>query len=147
MFSKSPIAHYQQASTEGGVSDASPHRLIVLLMEGTLVAVSIARVKLAEGNIPERGRAISKAISLLDEGLRPSLDLEKGGELALQLDALYEYMSRQLFIANLKGSAQILEEVHHLMSEIKQAWDSIDPSLQQPPPSPAMPPTGQMSAG
>jgi len=135
MFSKSPIAHYQQANTEGDVSDASPHRLILLLMEGTLVAVSIAKVKLAEHDVQARGRAISKAISLIDEGLRPSLDLEQGGEIALHLDALYDYMVRQLFTANLKSSADILDEVHRLMSEIKQAWEAIDPSCQDSPAS------------
>lgn len=125
MFGTSPIAHYKNLSTEGGVSDASPHQLILLLMEGALIAIKMAEVKMNEGNCEERGNAISKAISIIDEGLRASLDLERGGEIAQNLDALYDYMARQLFIANLKKSPQILDQIYQLLSEIKQAWESI----------------------
>lgn len=135
MFSRSPIAHYQQASVEGGVAEASPHRLILLLMEGALVAINIARIKLGEGEIQERGRAISKAISLIDEGLRPSLDLDQGGEIAMHLDALYEYMSRQLFLSNLKSSPELLDEVYRLLSDIKSSWESIDQAVKDKPPA------------
>lgn len=131
MFGTSPIAHYRQIGTEGGVFDATPHRLVLFLMEGALVAISIAKIKLAEGKTEERGRAISKAIALIDEGLRASLDLEQGGAIAANLDSLYEYMSRQLFIANLKCAPELLDEVHHLLGEIKQSWEEIEPNAQQ----------------
>ena len=126
MFSTSPIAHYKNLSTEGGVSDASPHQLILLLMEGALIAINMAKVKINEGNVEERGNAISKAISIIDDGLRASLNLELGGEIAQNLDALYDYMARQLFIANLKKSPVILDQIYQLLSEIKQAWESIN---------------------
>lgn len=113
---------------EGGISAASPHRLILLLMEGALVAISIAKLKMSEGEIQERGRAISKAISLIDEGLRASLDLDRGGEIAEHLDALYDYMSRQLFMANLKNSPEMLEEIYRILSDIKGSWEAIDPA-------------------
>lgn len=119
------VNQYQQVEIETSVSGASPHSLILLLMEGSLVAINIAKVKMIEGDTPGKGEAISKAIALIDEGLRTSLDLNAGGEIAQNLDALYEYMCHQLLMANIKNDADRLEEVTRLMSEIRDAWKAI----------------------
>src|SRR5690606_16339292 len=88
----------------------------------------------------EKGKAISKAINIIDNGLRASLDKSTGGEIALNLDSLYEYMGNRLLLANLKNDAAILQEVQTLLLDIKSSWESIAPQ-QQEAPAPIAPPT------
>lgn len=125
MFGSKGIDQYRKVEVETGVPEASPHQLVLMLMEGALVAINIAAVKMEQGDIPKKGEAISKAIALIDEGLRPSLNLEQGGEIAANLDALYDYMGRQLFLANLRNDTAPLNEVARLLGDIKEAWVAI----------------------
>jgi flagellar secretion chaperone FliS len=119
------IGAYVQTGIETGVPEADPHKLVQMLFEGALAALADARLKLTGGDIPGRGKAISKAISIVDSGLRASLDLEKGGDLAARLDSLYEYICTRLFDANLRGQAQPLEEASSLLGELQEAWTGI----------------------
>jgi flagellar protein FliS len=132
---------YSKIGLETGVVAATPHKLIVMLFEGAMLAISNAIQHMQAGEIEAKGNAISKAVAIIDEGLRASLDKKVGGEIALSLDALYEYMITRLMIANLKNQPKVLEEVHGLLKGLKEAWDSIDPAKataqQQPaPPKP-----------
>ena len=77
------------------------------------------------GETAAKGRAISQAIAIIDSGLRASLDKTAGGEIAVSLDALYEYMSNRLLIANLNNDPAILEEVSNLLSQLREAWEAI----------------------
>ena len=79
------------------------------------------------GEIPQKGAAISKAIDLITNGLRASLDMEAGGELADRLGSLYEYMAQRLLFANLKNSIAALDEVAELLSSLREAWAQISP--------------------
>lgn len=119
---------YATVSLETGVAAASPHKLVVMLFEGAMVAVASAIQHMQSGDIANKGKAISKAISIIDNGLRASLDKKVGGEIALNLDALYEYMSSRLLVANLKNQPQVLEEVYQLLKGLKDAWESITPA-------------------
>ena len=92
---------YKQVNLETSVSQASPHQLIVLLFDGALNAIRLADLHMQKGNIPDKGKAISKAINIIDNGLKSSLDLNQGGEIAKNLDQLYQYISQQLVLANL----------------------------------------------
>ena len=116
---------YTNVGLETGVGAASPHKLIVMLYEGALVAVSSAQFYMKAGNIPEKGKAVSKAILIIDSGLRACLDKNTGGQIAENLDSLYQYMSSQLFEANVKNRVELLEEVQKLLIELKDAWNSI----------------------
>lgn len=116
---------YASVSIETGVASATPHKLIVMLFDGALVAVTTALSHMEARNISAKGQAISKAIMIIDSGLRASLDKKVGGEIAASLDSLYEYMSNRLLIANLKNQPEILEEVHLLLSDLKSAWVEI----------------------
>lgn len=116
---------YAKVGMETGVTSADPHNLVVMLFEGAMVAVSSAIQHMQAGDIEKKGAAISKAITIIDAGLRASLNKEAGGGLALNLDALYEYMSRRLLIANLKNQVQVLEEVYQLLKGLKSAWETI----------------------
>jgi flagellar protein FliS len=117
---------YQRLDVETGVAAASPQRLIVMLYEGALKAVHTARGALARGDVAGRGTAISKAIAIVDEGLRPALDLKAGGEIAANLSSLYDYIVNRLLYANLKQDEASLDEAAHLLSELKSAWEALD---------------------
>ncbi len=138
----SGVNAYAKVGIETGVATASPHKLVVMLFEGAMVAIASAIQHMQTGDIAAKGKAISKAISIIDNGLRASLDKQVGGEVALNLDALYEYMSNRLLIANLKNQSKILEEVYQLIKGLKDAWEAITPAeanVAQPQQPPAMP--------
>ena len=126
---------YGAVAVHSGVEAADPHRLVQMLMEGAMQKMLAARLAMQQGNIQHKGENISWAISILD-GLRDGLDIEQGGEIAANLDDLYEYMSRRLLEANLHTDIGVLDEVVSLLREIKEAWDTI-PRQMQPPPSEA----------
>jgi len=116
---------YTKVGVETGVMAASPHSLITMLFDGALVAVASANQHMKAGRIADKGRAISQAIMIVNDGLRASLDKEAGGEIAQNLDALYEYLGKRLFEANARNRPEILDEVTRLLKELKGAWDAI----------------------
>lgn len=116
---------YAKVGMETGVVAASPHKLIVMLFDGALVAVLTGLMHMKSGNIPEKGKAISKAIQIIDNGLRASLDKKAGGQIAENLDALYEYMSARLLAANLKNDTEIMVEIQGLLTELRETWNAI----------------------
>jgi flagellar protein FliS len=116
---------YAKVGMETGVVAASPHKLIVMLFDGALVALNAALSGMRSGNIGEKGKSISKAIMIIDSGLRAALDKKAGGEIAEGLDALYEYMSARLLTANINNDAGIIEEVQRLLTELRDAWNAI----------------------
>lgn len=118
---------YAKVGVETGVAAANPHKLIIMLFDGAQVSIANALLHLRSGNVAAKGQAISKAITIIDSGLRASLDKTVGGEIAANLDALYEYMSGRLLVANLENKAEILEEVRGLLLDLRNAWAAIDP--------------------
>lgn len=116
---------YANVGMETGVVAASPHKLIVMLFDGALVALSAALNGMRSGNIAEKGKSISKAIMIIDSGLRAALDKKAGGDIAEGLDSLYEYMSGRLVTANITNDPAILEEVQRLLIELRDAWNAI----------------------
>ena len=116
---------YANVGMETGVVAASPHKLIVMLFDGALVALNAALGGIRSGNIAEKGKSISKAIMIIDSGLRAALDKKAGGEIAEGLDSLYEYMSGRLVTANVTNDPAILEEVQRLLIELRDAWNAI----------------------
>ena len=124
----SGVSAYSKIGVETGVLAASPHKLIVMLFDGAIVALSNALAQMQAGDIPSKGKSISKAIAIIDNGLRASLDKRVGGEIAINLDALYEYMSRQLLMANLHNDESKITEVQILLRDLKGAWEAISPS-------------------
>jgi flagellar protein FliS len=125
---KKNAAFYSKVGLEADVLSANPHKLISMLLEGALSSVSAARTHMIAGEIEEKSNAITKAMNIITEGLKGSLDLRKGGELAIHLYSLYSYMSGRLFLANLKNQPEFLDEVITLLGEIHSAWVQIDPT-------------------
>ena len=121
---------YAKVGIETGVIAATPHKLIVMLFDGAITAISNAIQNLETGNIAAKGQSISKAIAIIENGLRASLDKKIGGDIALSLDALYEYMSQQLLQANLTNDPKILNEVRDLLKDLKATWEAIAPTKQ-----------------
>lgn len=116
---------YAKVGMETGVVAASPHKLIVMLFDGALVALNSAVGAIHSGNIAEKGKSLSKAILIIDSGLRSALDKKAGGEIAEGLDSLYEYMSGRLLTANIHSDAAVVEEVQRLLIELRDAWNAI----------------------
>jgi flagellar protein FliS len=115
---------YAAVHTETVVDDASPHKLIQMLMSGFLMRVNAAKGAISRNDFQDKSLQISKAVAIVG-GLIDGVDPVKGGDIAVNLISLYEYINSQLFQASAQNSVEILDEVSNLMREIKQAWDAI----------------------
>lgn len=125
------LQQYNRVGVASGVEEASSHRLIQMLMEGALEKIATAKGHMMRNNISQKGSHISWAISIV-EGLRASLDMQAGGEIAQNLDDLYEYIVRRLVRANVDNNPDILDEVASLVRTVKSAWDEITEMIQDP---------------
>lgn len=123
--SKSGALAYKNVGVENGVGSADPHRLTLMLFEGALLSTNAARIHLDNGDVQLKGSAISKAIEIISNGLKVSLDFEVGGELAQRLASLYDYMCARLLHANARNDVAALAEVSTLLRELKEAWEQI----------------------
>ena len=124
------IDEYTRLALRTDVETASPHRLILLLLDGAIDKLRAARGAMARGNIAAKGSNITWAMSIID-GLRASLNHERGGQIAANLDALYDYMIRTLVAANLHNDDAKLGEVERLMGEIRSAWKGIESQVER----------------
>ncbi|MEL0167678.1 MAG: flagellar export chaperone FliS [Pseudomonadaceae bacterium] len=118
------MKQYQTVNVNAQVSEADPHRLIQMLMEGGLQRIAQAKGAMQHGNIALKGERIGKALGIIG-GLRDALNADQGGELARNLDRLYAFMQERLTQANLKNDAGMLDEVAELLREVKAGWDGI----------------------
>lgn len=119
---------YARAGVDVRVPSASPHELILMLYEGAIKATLFAKMYMSQNEIASKCEMISKAIAIIDQGLKISLDEKVGGELAQNLKALYDYMCSQLLLANLHNDGKYLDEVSRLLGELKGAWEAIGKS-------------------
>lgn len=122
---QSGVSAYAKVGIETGVAAASPHKLIVMLFDGALTALNTGLMSMRAGQVAAKGKAISHAITIIDSGLRASLDKNAGGEIAESLDSLYEYMSARLMQANLKNQPELVEEVQRLLIDLRDTWNAI----------------------
>lgn len=121
----SPTQAYSKVGIETSIQDANSHQLIALLFEGARKSIVIARAGMEKGDVPQKGMAITKAIDIILNGLRASINLDEGGSLAQNLYALYDYMARRLLHANMHNDKAALDEVSNLLKEIHGAWMDI----------------------
>lgn len=125
------INQYSRVRTQGGVESASPHQLTAMLFDGALNRIASARGYMERGEIAAKGECISRGIDIIG-GLRSSLDMDRGGELAERLDSLYDYMERRLLHANASNDVRALDEVADLLRPIREAWGEIPMELRDP---------------
>ena len=118
------LAQYQQVNTHAGVEGANPHRLVQMLMEGALQRMAEAKGAILRQDVGGKGEALGKAIAIVG-GLRDALNIDQGGQLAQNLDNLYDYMGRQLLLANQRNDEALIDEVVLLMRTVKSGWDGI----------------------
>jgi len=116
---------YANVGLETGVFAASPHQLIIMLYEGAELAVRMAIKHMNEGDTAKKSAAITKASNIILDGLSAALNPQKGGDIALQLGALYDYMNDRLMLAHVKNQTAPLEEVQGLLRELHGAWQQI----------------------
>ncbi|MBV6750763.1 flagellar export chaperone FliS [Pseudomonas chlororaphis] len=120
------LRQYQKVGAQAQTSEASPHRLVQMLMEGGLDRIAQAKGAIERKDIAAKGVAIGKAIDIVG-GLREGLDLEKSADSLTDLDNLYAYMMTRLLQANVQSDIGMLDEVAGLLTTVKEGWDAIAP--------------------
>ena len=123
---RSQASAYRNLQLESSVHQASPHRLVSMLFEGAVSAIRQGRRAMLAGDHAAKGQALTRAIRIVDEGLKASLD-PSGGEIAQRLASLYDYLARQLLAASARNDAGLLDQVLELILPLQEAWLAIDP--------------------
>lgn len=123
---------YASVDLETSINSASPHKLILMLYEGAITSLHRAKALMQEKKIEEKGKEISRAISIIDEGLAACLNQDQGGDIAVNLASLYEYLSFRLLQANMHNNIEWVEEVMTLLNELKGAWEQIGDAAAMP---------------
>lgn len=118
---------YKSVDRDAAILVANPHELIAKLLSGAIDSITMAKQFMQKNDIAAKSRYISSAIAIISDGLRGCLNMEAGGEIAANLDALYDYMLRRLISAHAHNDPAILDEVISLLREIKLGWDGIKP--------------------
>ena len=116
---------YQRVSVETAVSEANPHQLVTMLLEGLVRNVGSARAAMQRGDVANKGSYIQKAVRIIDEGLKPALNLAEGGDLAANLNGVYGYCALRLTEGNLRNDDEALADVMRIMEPIIDGWKQI----------------------
>lgn len=117
---------YADVGLETGVVDASPLKLTIMLYEGAISACILAQQAVQQKNYVVKGESLSKAVSIIENGLRASLNKRAGGEIANSLDQLYQYMTRSLMSASLHLDVAKIQEIQTLLHDLKGAWETLE---------------------
>jgi flagellar protein FliS len=118
------LAQYGQIKNDTQTMYASPHQLVLMLFDGAIEAMSMTIGAIAHKNIELRGKQSTRAISIIN-GLRDSLDMDTGGELADNLYSLYQYMAQELFRAGFKNDAETIQNIQKMLKDIRGSWEKI----------------------
>ena len=129
-MARSALSHYRNVGVIGNVESADPHKLVQLLYDGLAEALSTARRAIERNDIGAKSAAISKAAGIID-ALRGSVDAQRGGAIAENLEQLYEYMGRKLTVTNLHSDLDALQEVVNVNETLRTAWSTIPEAVRQ----------------
>lgn len=116
---------YKSVGLETSVTGANPHQLVSLLFDALQQSLLSAKGAILNGDIPAKGRSISRAVRILEEGLKAGLDAERGGNLAVNLRSLYDFCIFRMSEANLRNDAAIVDEVIRVIHPIVDGWSQI----------------------
>lgn len=120
------ISAYKSVATHGAAADADPHRLICMLLDGALERLSAARGYAERKDLMQKAALLHRVGLIIDE-LRLSLDHSAGGDIAANLDRLYDYVMRRVVHANLQNDTAAIDEAARLLQKIRDAWTAIPP--------------------
>ena len=126
----SAASAYHQVGVQTGAATASPHKLVAMLFDGFMASLAQAQGALASGDVAAKCAAMSRAVRIVEEGLRGALDLQQGGELAANLNDLYAYVALRLTQANLRNDPALIEECKQLIEPLRDAWATIGPQVE-----------------
>jgi len=121
---RNPAAAYNQVRVESGVAAARPIDLVIMVYDGAIETLGKAAAQLRAGDIAAKNASISRAIRIIDEGLRAPLDM-RAGEVAANLAELYDYMMHRLLQGSVRNDPAMIEEVRGLLLDLKTAWDEL----------------------
>lgn len=124
MMKQKFLNQYQQTSVETGIENATPHKLVTMLYDGVLENLALAKGAIQRKNYEQKAEKMNKAVLIIGS-LRSNLDMENGGEVSENYEALYSYINRRLLEASLKNDEVILAEVTDLVRELKEAWEMM----------------------
>jgi flagellar protein FliS len=127
-MNNSALDQYRSVSVQSGITDASAHHMISMLLDGALGGLASAKGAVMRRNVGMQGEQIGKSIRIIDT-LRASLDHERGGEISSNLASLYDYMEQRLLEANIASDVKMLDEVISLLKEVRSGWDTIPQEL------------------
>lgn len=116
---------YAQVGLETGINSASPHGLIAMLYDGAIEAIRKAKIYLEMNDIEMKGRQMDKALRILKDGLTASLNLKAGGELAERLLSLYDFISKELILANSQNNVEKMDACIDMLEDLRSAWMEI----------------------
>ncbi len=119
---------YRQVGVQTGIDGASPHQLVAMLYDGLLETLALARAALRQGDIARKGSELTRAVRIIDEGLKSALS-PAGGELTGHLGELYAYLGLRLTQANLRNDESAIEECVRLIEPLREAWAAIRPQV------------------
>lgn len=131
----SPLHHYRSVGAYGAAAAENRAELVLRMMDGALDRIAAARGQMARRETAAKTESVTRAIGLVD-GLRACLDFERGGEIAANLERLYDYMARRLVEANLGDRPELLDEVAGLLGEIREGWSTISRNAEAAPAAP-----------
>ncbi|MDR5014725.1 lateral flagellar export chaperone LafC [Aeromonas veronii] len=115
---------YQFAATQAKAASADPHQLVLMLIEGLLDEMARAEGHILARQFERKGQAISKCLQILG-GLDSALDMDKGGELAVNLHRLYDYCGQKLFEISVSNNVEGFAEVRKILQELKEGWEAM----------------------
>jgi len=116
---------YKNVGVETSVSQASPHLLVGMLFDALIQSLNAAKGHLQSGNFEAKGQSVVRAVRILEEGLKAALDLKNGGELATNLQTVYDFSIFRLTEANLRNDAAMIDEVINVIRPVADGWSQI----------------------
>ena len=117
-------ARYQSVDISSRIEGATPHRLVQIMYEELLKALDAMAFATARGDYVQRGEHMSKVLAILT-GLETSLDFDKGGQIAVDLVAIYREARRLVVAGGREGDAALVTRAREMIQEISSAWDAI----------------------
>ncbi len=124
MAMRGSLQAYKRVSVDSQLTSASPHRVISMLMAGAIERLIQGKAAMQQGSIAVKGERLGKALDIVIS-LRSCLSMEDGGDIASNLDSLYDFMIQQIYKANQDNVPEPVDDVIDMLREIKVAWDQI----------------------